>query len=119
MKVPDLRGTLTPVFEPTSGSQLVRHVYDSITFRLRLGQAEIPDGLTAKLRTTLGQARELNEAIVESVENDERIVPNGGWVDRQMEREGAEWFFQYSLDEVGHFHATAYIEDAAGFQHWP
>ena len=119
MKVPDLRGTLTPVFEPTSGSQLVRHVYDSITFRLRLGQAEIPDGLTAKLRTTLGQARELNEAIVESVENDERIVPNGGWVDRQMEREVAEWFFQYSLDEVGHFHATAYIEDAAGFQHWP
>ena len=84
MKGPDLRGTLTLVFEPTSGSQLVRHVYDSITFRLRLGQAEIPDGLTAKLRTTLGQARELNEAIVESVENDERIVPNGGWVDHQI-----------------------------------
>ena len=42
MKAPDLRGTLTPVFEPASGSQLVRHVYDSITFRLRLGQAEIP-----------------------------------------------------------------------------
>ena len=97
MKAPDLRGTLTPVFEPASGSQLVRHVYDTITFRLRLVQAEIPDGLTAKLRTTLGQARQLNEAIVKNVENDERIVPNGGWVDRPMEREGAEWFLRCLL----------------------
>ena len=119
MTGPDLRGKLKPVLEPKSGSQMVRHVHDSITFRLSLGHAGIPDGLTAKLRTTLGQARALNEAVVECVESGETLSAHGGWVDLPMERDGADWVFRFPLNEVGFFHATAYIEDASGFQHWP
>ena len=118
MNGPDLRGTLTPVLEPANGSQLVRHVHDSITFRLRLGQAEIPDGLTAKLRTTLGRARMINKAIVGIVEDKRTVNSNEVWEDHLMQFED-DWVIRFSLEEVGFFHATAYIEDANGFQHWP
>ena len=120
MNGPDLRGKLKLTIKPESGSKLVRYVHDTITFRLKLAQeAELPDGLTAKLRTTIGQARKLNAAIVEFVESKETRNPFGGWVDYQMSQEGSEWLFPISLEEVGFFHATAYIEDSDGFQHWP
>ena len=119
MTAPDLRGKLKPVLDPESGSQLVRHIHDCIVFRLSLATTDKTDGLKAKFRTTLGQARELNEAIVEGVESGETLSANGGWVDYPMQREGAEWVFRITLQEVGFFHATAYIEDASGFQHWP
>ena len=90
MTAPDLRGKLKPVLDPESGSQLVRYVYDSIAFRLSLGTTDTTDGFKAMLRTTLGQARELNEAIVEGVENGEVLSANGAWVDYPMQREGAE-----------------------------
>ena len=119
MSSPDLRGKLELVLEPKPGSQLVRYVHDSITFHITLGKAHTVPGLTVKLRTTIGQARELNEAIVAQTERGQAIPPNAGWRDLRMVETDGRWCCTVTLDEPGFFQATTHVVDEDGFQHWP
>ena len=119
MSSPDLRGKLELVLEPKPGSQLVRYVHDSITFYITLGNAHTAPGLTVKLRTTIGQARELNEAIVAQTERGQAIPPNAGWRDLPMVETDGRWCCTVTLDEPGFFQATTHVVDEDGFQHSP
>ena len=60
MSEANLRGKLTPALNPAPGSQHLRFVGDTIRFELSLAQTTTTP-LKVRLRTTLGQAREVLE----------------------------------------------------------
>ncbi|HIC33190.1 MAG TPA: hypothetical protein EYO78_00195, partial [Gammaproteobacteria bacterium] len=75
MSEANLRGKLTPALNPAPGSQHLRFVGDTIRFELSLGQGD--RSLKAYLRTTLGQAREVLQSIINPVESRCRNVVAG------------------------------------------
>jgi len=111
----DLRGKLNPTLQPAPGSQQLHFVGDTIRFELSLGQADA--SLKAYLRTTLGQAQEVLQSIIEPIEHGSTPTDEG-WRDLEMSPDGGAWHIDVSLDDVGFFKATAHVRDASGFQHW-
>ncbi len=115
MSEADLRGKLHPKLRPAPGSRHLRFVGDTIRFELSIGQAA--DSLKVHLRTTLGQAREVLQSIIKPVELGDTPTDEG-WRDLEMSANGGAWHIDVPLNETGFFKATAWVEDASGFQHW-
>ena len=115
MSEANLRGKLTPALNPAPGSQHLRFVGDTIRFELSLGQAD--RSLKAYLRTTLGQAREVLQSIINPVESGQTPTDEG-WRDLEMSPDGGAWHIDVPLNEAGFFKATAHFRDASGFDHW-
>ena len=115
MSEANLRGKLTPALNPAPGSQHLRFVGDTIRFELSLGQAD--RSLKAYLRTTLGQAREVLQSIINPVESGQTPTDEG-WRDLEMLPDGGAWHIDVPLNEAGFFKATAHFRDASGFDHW-
>ena len=111
----DQPGKFKPTLHPAPGSQQLHFVGDTIRFELSLGQADA--SLKAYLRTTLGQAHEVLQSIIEPVEHGSTPTDEG-WRDLEMSPDGGAWHIDVSLDDVGFFKATAHVRDASGFQHW-
>ena len=110
------RGELTPTLQPAPGSQHLRFVGDTIRFELSLAQTTTTP-LKVRLRTTLGQAREVLRSIIEPVESGSTPTDEG-WRDLEMSPDGGAWHIDVALNQVGFFKATAHVRDAFGFQHW-
>ncbi|MDE2657722.1 MAG: amylo-alpha-1,6-glucosidase, partial [Verrucomicrobiota bacterium] len=116
MSEADSRGELTPTLQPAPGSQHLRFVGDTIRFELSLAQTTTTP-LKVRLRTTLGQAREVLRSIIEPVESGSTPTDEG-WRDLEMSPDGGAWHIDVALNQVGFFKATAHVRDASGFQHW-
>ena len=112
----DLRGKLHPSLRPAPGSQHLRFVGDTIRFELSLAQTAAAP-LKVCLRTTLGQAREVLQSIIDPVEFGSTPTDEG-WHDIEMSPDGGAWRIDVPLNQVGFFKATAHVRDSSGFHHW-
>ncbi|MBT5620463.1 MAG: amylo-alpha-1,6-glucosidase, partial [Verrucomicrobia bacterium] len=112
----DLRGKLHPSLRPAPGSQHLRFVGDTIRFELSLAQTAAAP-LKVCLRTTLGQAREVLQSIIDPVEFGSTPTDEG-WLDIEMSPDGGAWRIDVPLNQVGFFKATAHVRDSSGFHHW-
>ncbi len=111
----DLREKLNPTLQPAPGSQHLRFVDDTIRFELSLAQTTTAT-LKVRLRTTLGQAREVLRSIIAPVESGSTPADEG-WRDLEMSPDGGAWSIDVPLNQVGFFKATAHVRDASGFHH--
>jgi predicted glycogen debranching enzyme len=99
---------------PGTGTGLVRHAGDRVTFTL----GPIPPGWQARLRTNIGRADRMRDEIVRS--HFEKIpLAGASWQDLPMEVEGTMARITLPLTQVGHFKAKAFAIDPAGNQSWP
>ena len=112
----DLRGKLQPTLRPSPGTQHLRFVGDTIRFELTLAQTSAAP-LKVRLRTTLGQAREVLQSIIDPVEFAETPTDEG-WRDLEMSPDDGAWSIDVPLNQTGFFKATAHVRDASGFHHW-
>ena len=115
MSEADLRGALHPALRPAPGSRHLRFVGDTMRFELSLDQSAGP--FKARLRTTLGQAKEVLKSIIMPVEF-ASTPTDEGWRDLEMTSSGSAWHIDLPLNETGFFKAIAWVEDSSGFQHW-
>jgi predicted glycogen debranching enzyme len=107
------------VAAPAPGERLVRHVGDSLTFRLQTPSKARPAlGWQARLRTTLGRAHARREEILQA--HTAHVAPFGvSWHDVPLSWNGADWSRTFLLAETGFFAAKPYLIDPDGYQHWP
>ena len=101
---------------PAPGERRRAFVGDRLTFTLRA------EGKTsrcaARLRTTIGAGKVLNDEVVRAFE---ASAPMGraAWQDLPMERTAAGFRLSLVLAEPGFYQAKAFLTDEKGFQHWP
>ncbi len=111
----DLSGVLHPVMRPAPGSRVLKFVGDTMRFELSLDLGA--DSIKARLRTTIGQSREVLNSIIRPVEFADTPTDEG-WRDFEMTLNGGIWHIDMPLNETGLFKAIAWVEDSSGFQHW-
>ncbi len=104
---------------PAADERLLRFVGDRITVSIAWSRAQ--SGWSAFLRTNLGRAARMRDAVVAGL-----CDPRGGstfagaaWRDIPMRRVGEGWEVDLPLTEVGFFRAKPYLADADGRQRWP
>jgi hypothetical protein len=104
---------------PAPGQRVVRHVGDTIRFRLSAGPEASPaGGWQARLRTDLGRGRVLREEIIRA--HTDQVPPFGAsWHDVPLRWDGADWSREILLVEPGFHSAKAYLLGPDGRQHWP